>query len=118
MVKMDLLRASIRKAVQKRERARPRYWPRLARAARDRALEISTSPVYGVYISKIKKIAHETESAATNRLHTTVALMLRVKGKIGDINHPGQRSRQGSFGLLSFNFNAAENFLGVRLSNY
>ena len=42
--------------------------------ARSGALEICTNPVYGVYISNIKKMAHETDSAAMNKLLTAVAL--------------------------------------------
>ena len=40
-------------------------------AARSGAFEICTNPVYGVYISRIKRIAAVADSAATIRLQTT-----------------------------------------------
>ena len=51
-----------------------RYWPRCARALRSGALEICISPWKGLYISRIKKIAPETDSAETSKLVITVAL--------------------------------------------
>jgi hypothetical protein len=50
------------------------YWPRCVSAVRSGALETRISPAYGEYISRIKKIAPETERAETNKLTTTVAL--------------------------------------------
>ena len=43
------------------------YWPRLSRAERRGALEIWMSPVKGMYISRITKIAPETADAAATR---------------------------------------------------
>jgi signal transduction histidine kinase len=45
-----------------------------ARAARSGALEIWISPSKGLYISRIRRIAQETDSAETNKLATTVVL--------------------------------------------
>src|ERR1700730_4996092 len=50
------------------------YWPRCARALRSGVLEICISPSKGVYISRIKKIAPETDSAQTNKVAIVVAL--------------------------------------------
>jgi hypothetical protein len=50
------------------------YWPRLSRAERRGALEIWMSPVKGMYISRITKIAPETADAAAKRLATAVRL--------------------------------------------
>src|ERR1700730_9505154 len=51
-----------------------RYWPRCARALRSGALEICISPSKGLYISRIKNIAPETDSAQTNKVAIAVAL--------------------------------------------
>ena len=45
--------------VEKSERSMPALLAETGKTARNGALEISTSPMYGVYISKIKKIAHK-----------------------------------------------------------
>jgi len=50
------------------------HLPNCARAARKGALDTCIRPLYGVYISRIKKIAPETDSADTNKLATVVAL--------------------------------------------
>src|SRR5262245_35420839 len=50
------------------------YWPSCDRAARNGALETCTTPEYGVYISRIRKIAPDTDTAATIRLPIAVAL--------------------------------------------
>ena len=50
------------------------YWLRCARAERRGALEIWISPLKGMYISRIRKIAPETANAAAKRLATAVAL--------------------------------------------
>ena len=42
-------------------------------AARNGALEIWINPLYGLYISKIKKMALETDRAAMNIVTTRVA---------------------------------------------
>src|SRR2546430_2103363 len=50
-----------------------RYLPRCARALRSVALEICIRPSNGVYISRIKKIAPDTDSAQTNNVAIAVA---------------------------------------------
>jgi hypothetical protein len=54
------------------------YWPRCVRAARSGALEISISPPNGVYISKIKKIAPETDNAASGEVHSIFVPQMRL----------------------------------------
>lgn len=51
-----------------------RLLAKVLKSGAQRALEISISPPNGVYISKIKKIAPETDNAATNKAVITVAL--------------------------------------------
>ena len=48
--------------------------PRCVSAKRSGALEISISPPNGVYSSRIKKIALETDNAETNRAAVAVKL--------------------------------------------
>src|ERR1039458_9070474 len=50
------------------------YLPSCARVARSGPLEISISPPKGAYISRIKRIAPETDNPAANKAMTTVAL--------------------------------------------
>ena len=45
-----------------------RYLPSCATALRNGALEIRISPSKGLYISRIKKIAHETDNAHKNKV--------------------------------------------------
>src|ERR1700675_799901 len=58
------------------------YWPRCARALRSGALEICISPWKGLYISRIKKIAPETDSAQTHKVARAVALRGANKRKL------------------------------------
>src|SRR5215472_4453187 len=50
------------------------YWPSWARAARSGASEIRINPSYGVYISKISRIAPEAERADTKIVAMRVPL--------------------------------------------
>ena len=60
------------------KRLTPFYWPRCARAVRIGASEIRISPWKGVYISRIKKIAPETDRAHRNKVAITVAFGGRI----------------------------------------
>ena len=58
------------------------YWSRCVSAVRSGVLETRISPGNGEYISRIKKIAPETESAETNKLTSTVALRGESRPKL------------------------------------
>src|SRR4029077_16007519 len=75
-----------------------RYWPRCARAKRSGALEISISPLKGVYISRIKKIAPETDNPEIHRAVTTVALRGANSPKLMKIA-VSQKTKTTSMGL-------------------
>src|ERR1700675_3224904 len=61
------------------------YWPRCARALRSGALEICISPWKGLYISRIKKIAPETDSAQTSKVAIVIGLRGANKPKLTKI---------------------------------
>jgi hypothetical protein len=48
------------------------YCPKCASADRSGPLDTSTIPLYGVYISNIKNIALDTDTAVTNHVAATV----------------------------------------------
>src|SRR5208337_4474087 len=68
------------------------------RAARSGALETLISPRYGLYNSRIKKIAQDTESAETNKLVTTVPLAGAYRPKLMNrtVSH---KTRMTSIGM-------------------
>ena len=63
-----------------------RYLPIYARAFRNGASESWISPLKGVYISTIKKIAPETATAHRNKVATTVVLVGEKKAKTSENN--------------------------------
>src|SRR5438093_6313199 len=74
------------------------YRPSCARAARSGPLEISISPPKGAYISRIKKIAPETDNPATNKAVLAVALRGVKSPKLMKIA-VSQKTRIASMGL-------------------
>ena len=74
------------------------YLPRCVSAKRSGALDISISPPNGAYISRIKKIAPETDNPETNKAAVTVALRGAKRPKLTKIA-VSQKTKITSIGL-------------------